>query len=109
MGGRVEARAKALGARDRLDHRADAAFAVGPGDVDAGERRLGVAEAGARGAHRVEPHPHSERDAGVELRERRSQIGHGDRRYSSAEAAEGAGRVKWPRMVEISRFMSARA
>ena len=66
----VEARLHARRARDRLDHRADAALAVGPGDVHHAKAALGVPGALAGGAHRLEPEPHAERDAGVERGER---------------------------------------
>ena len=56
-------------ARDRLDHRADRALAVGPGDVDVLERALRVPRRSQASFIALEPEAHPEGDAGVELAE----------------------------------------
>ena len=49
----VKTGAATVGALDRFDHRADGAFAVGAGDVDARGGALGIAEAGGEQTHAV--------------------------------------------------------
>ena len=53
VGARVQARAAALRALDRFDHRACRTLAVGTGDVDAGRGALRITEAGGEQAHAV--------------------------------------------------------